>query len=198
MHLSSGGPKSHNLSIHQGSPISRELLVDNTKIVRRESDFRRLQIYEALIIQQKRPKINLQVTGSCRTLKLYNNQNTIGSKHQSRYTNRPNQNNPAYSSQESPITSPRSHPRVPHSSNLTANHPINLPSINTISAETAPQLAPHCNVASPQFLTQPPKSINHTNSVSPRTTSSQPLPPRITAPRRSARVRNSVKLYPFT
>ena len=73
MHLSSGGPKNHNLAIHKENPISRDIMVENTKIIRREDDFRRLLIYEALLIQLKNPEINNQITGSARTLKLFNN-----------------------------------------------------------------------------------------------------------------------------
>ena len=152
MHLSSGGPKNHNLSAHQGSPISRESLVENTKILRRESDFRRLQIYEALIIQQRRPKINQQVTGSCRTLKLYNNQNTIGSQHHRRRSNATNQNNPANNSpQQNPISIQRPPPRIPTSSTSTANPPINP--ANTTDQELATHRAVADDVMSAIMLT---------------------------------------------
>ena len=69
-HLQSGGPKQHSTSVHN-NPINRETLVNNTKIIRRESDPVRLSIYEALLILQKKPMINEQVTCFNRTLKLF-------------------------------------------------------------------------------------------------------------------------------
>ena len=76
MHLQSGGPKDHACKKHQPSPLTRAKMVDNTKIIRRENDFSRLQRFEALYIQQKNPIINSQETGSSRTLKLFNFSNT--------------------------------------------------------------------------------------------------------------------------
>ena len=96
MHLSSGGPKNHNAAAHKRSPISRDLMVENTRILRRENDNRRLQIYESLLIQQKNPEINNQITGSARTLKLFSSYNQIPNQSRSlpRNNNQPNQNNP--------------------------------------------------------------------------------------------------------
>ena len=51
--------------------VSREQLVDNTSVLRLEADARRLRIYEALYIAQKKPKLNGQITGSTRILKLF-------------------------------------------------------------------------------------------------------------------------------
>ena len=70
MHLGSGAPKTHTEQQHN-TALNRELMVNNTKIIRRENDARRLKIYEALLIQQKRPFINNQETGYNQTLKLY-------------------------------------------------------------------------------------------------------------------------------
>ena len=70
MYLASGGPKSHTTNIHK-TALTREQLVNNTKIIHRQQGFNRLQIMEALTIQQQRPLINNQVTGSHRTLQLY-------------------------------------------------------------------------------------------------------------------------------
>ena len=72
MHLGSGAPKSHTETSHQHSSLTRDIMVENTKIIRKENDIRRLQIYEALIIKQKCPTINNQDTGISRTLKLFN------------------------------------------------------------------------------------------------------------------------------
>ena len=79
MHLAFGGPKSHTANKHPQCELSRENMVQNTVILRQENDFRRLQIYESLYIQKKTPAINTQITGSCRTLKLFSNQSTIHS-----------------------------------------------------------------------------------------------------------------------
>ena len=72
MHLGFGAPKIHTEEQHNTS-LNRDLMVNNTKIIRREDDTRRLKIYEALLIQQKRPTINNQETGYTQTLKLYSN-----------------------------------------------------------------------------------------------------------------------------
>lgn len=76
MHLQSGAPKDHTCKKHVQTSFNRELMVQNTKIIRKENDFSRLQRYEALLIQQKNPIINNQETGSCRTLKLFNFNNS--------------------------------------------------------------------------------------------------------------------------
>ena len=77
MHLQSGGPKDHAAKKHDSAAFTRDALVNNTKIIRRENDFSRLQRYEALLIQQKNPIINNQETGSSRTLKLFNFSNPL-------------------------------------------------------------------------------------------------------------------------
>ena len=70
MHLQSGAIKCHSYDDHDVR-LARSMLDNRTKIIRVEHDTRRLAIYEALIIQEKRPEINNQMTGSCRTLKLF-------------------------------------------------------------------------------------------------------------------------------
>ena len=99
MHLGSGGPKNHTQSSHPQTPLSRDTMVGNTKIIRKENDLRRLQIYEALIIQQKCPTINNQDTGSSRTLKLF-------SIHNNGNRRRPQHPNPQIQSQHAPVNSP--------------------------------------------------------------------------------------------
>ena len=71
MHLQSGAPKKHSLQAHS-KILTREMLVNNTTIIQSESNFTRLQIIEALLIQKLRPQINIQDTGTCRTLLLHN------------------------------------------------------------------------------------------------------------------------------
>ena len=71
MHLGSGGPKQHAEQEHPHSSLTRDEIVQNTKIIRRENDRVRLSIYEALLIQQRQPQINKQDTGFTRTLKLF-------------------------------------------------------------------------------------------------------------------------------
>jgi hypothetical protein len=70
MHLASGGPKMHSSNNHNIT-LARDMLVNNTKIIYRESNYSRLQIIEALFIQQRKPKINCQMTGTHRILKLF-------------------------------------------------------------------------------------------------------------------------------
>ena len=69
MHLAGGGPKIH-MQNNYNSTISRENLVQNTNILYYEPDFNRLQIMEAILIQELTPTINNQNTGVQRTLKL--------------------------------------------------------------------------------------------------------------------------------
>ena len=71
MHKSSGAPKDHYNNKHNAG-LSREALVNSTKIIRQENDPVRLMIFEALLIHIKRPSINQQSTGASRTLKLHN------------------------------------------------------------------------------------------------------------------------------
>ena len=51
--------------------ITRQIMTDNTKILRRINDPARLGIAEALIIEANAPAINLQAAGFNRTLKLF-------------------------------------------------------------------------------------------------------------------------------
>ncbi|KAF2344072.1 hypothetical protein FHG87_025172, partial [Trinorchestia longiramus] len=69
MHLSSEGPKNHEMEEHNET-LTWEKLVTNTKILRHEPEYSRLQILEALLIHQKKPSINNQCTRKHRILKL--------------------------------------------------------------------------------------------------------------------------------
>ena len=51
--------------------VTRDTIVDSTKITRREDDITRLQITEAVIILSDNPLINRQDTGITLTLKLF-------------------------------------------------------------------------------------------------------------------------------
>ena len=70
MHLASGAIKDHCNQSH-GCIITREQIVANTKIIRKEQDENRLQITEAILIQSWNPALNRQSTGRTRTLKLF-------------------------------------------------------------------------------------------------------------------------------
>ena len=59
-HLQSGTPKNHTLQVH-GTPLTREMLVDNTIILDTSDDKKRLQIKESLYINAKKPSMNIQV-----------------------------------------------------------------------------------------------------------------------------------------
>ena len=50
MHLQSGAPLKHSQDFHN-STLNREQMVSNTSIIRRENDFNRLEIMEALNTQ---------------------------------------------------------------------------------------------------------------------------------------------------
>ena len=60
MHLQTGGPSLHARNEH-GGKITREELVQNTTILARESNYRRLRILEAAYIYQKMPSLNDQM-----------------------------------------------------------------------------------------------------------------------------------------
>ena len=70
MHLQSGAIKAHFQQKH-GSAPTRQDLVDNTRVLHRDSDAGRLSILEALLILERKPAINNQVTGYQRTLKVF-------------------------------------------------------------------------------------------------------------------------------
>ena len=77
MHLQHGAIKQHHAQKHS-EPITRNIIVSNTKILRSESDCNRLQIFESLYIYAKKPIINNQCTGTEKTVKLFNIQPTTG------------------------------------------------------------------------------------------------------------------------
>ena len=60
MHLQSGGPKTHTIT-HHDMTLTRQQMVDNTSIIDRCNDIRRLRILEAVHIRDKDPIINTQV-----------------------------------------------------------------------------------------------------------------------------------------
>ena len=70
MHLQSGAIQEHTRDKHNIN-LSRENLVKNMKIIRKENDINRLHIYEALLIRKTKPAINNQNTGTIRILKLF-------------------------------------------------------------------------------------------------------------------------------
>jgi len=70
MHLGNGAIKDHFQQTHDMT-LTRNTIVDCTKITRRESNITRLQIAEAVIILSDDPLINRQDTGKTRTLKLF-------------------------------------------------------------------------------------------------------------------------------
>jgi hypothetical protein len=79
MHLQSGAIMNHHKRFHMSdnpelsTPLTRDLLVNNTRVLHRINDSNRLSIVEALIIKNRNPNINKQNTGICRTLFLFQN-----------------------------------------------------------------------------------------------------------------------------
>ena len=57
MHLQDGGPKAH-LHDQHGTRLTRDLLTNNTTIIARQNDKRRLAITETIIIRDTSPIIN--------------------------------------------------------------------------------------------------------------------------------------------
>ena len=98
MHLREGAPKSH-MTNHHGTTLTRDHLVNNTRILKRCPDFQRLQIYEALYINQIRPHMNLQMTGTHKILTLFNE-----NQHTTMTTTPANNNRPSLPDLTQPIT----------------------------------------------------------------------------------------------
>ena len=69
-HIQSGAIRKHFELCHHRK-ITREEIVNMTKMRCSQRDVRRLEILEALIIQAEAPEINRQDTGTVRLLKLY-------------------------------------------------------------------------------------------------------------------------------
>ena len=69
MHLQDGAPLQHMMQEHQRA-LTRQDLTENTTILRRDNNRRKLQILEALLIREKKPAINKQLK-SCIILDLF-------------------------------------------------------------------------------------------------------------------------------
>ena len=69
MHLQQGGPLTHTQQ-HHGEPLTRRLMTQNTKILTRARDKRRLLALEAIYIRELDPSINKQVNARG-TLQLF-------------------------------------------------------------------------------------------------------------------------------
>ena len=54
-----------------GDNVTRQQIVDNTRIRFTEHDVHRLKVLEALVIKFESPVLNIQETGQTRILKLY-------------------------------------------------------------------------------------------------------------------------------
>ena len=59
LHLSNGSIKDHHYQVHK-SKISRQNFNENTVIIHREKDVKKLQILEALYIKDNNPSMNKQ------------------------------------------------------------------------------------------------------------------------------------------
>ena len=70
-HLQSGAPKDH-FSTHHGERLTRECFKSNVVILGHFRDSIRLDIAEAIHIDEQRPAINIQNSNFDRTLKLFN------------------------------------------------------------------------------------------------------------------------------
>ena len=71
MHTSTGSICKHLREKHQAQRIPKTELLENTKILVRYPDKRRLIIAEALLIKTERPALNSQDEGSTRVLKIF-------------------------------------------------------------------------------------------------------------------------------
>ena len=70
MHLTNGAIREHQIGTHH-SNLTREHIVNNTSILRKQNDINRLLISEAVLIKLEKPEINLQLTCISRTLQLF-------------------------------------------------------------------------------------------------------------------------------
>ena len=69
MHVQSGGPKTHTETTHD-QRLTRKQMVDNTTILDKSQNHRKLQVLEAIYIRDHDPTINRQVNARG-TLTLY-------------------------------------------------------------------------------------------------------------------------------
>ena len=69
MHLQDGAPRQHMRQAHQRA-LTRQDLTENTTVLKKEPNRRKLQILEALLIRENKPAINKQLK-SCITLELF-------------------------------------------------------------------------------------------------------------------------------
>ena len=90
MHKQNGAILEHVRDVHK-TDLTRENIVNNTKIIRRINDPIRLQIAESLLIKKHRPIINRQDTGFTRKLQLFSE--CITSNNNTNFLNTINNNN---------------------------------------------------------------------------------------------------------
>ena len=70
MHLTNGAIREHQIGTHHLN-LTREHIVNNASILRKQNDINRLVINEAILIKLEKPEINRQDTGKSRTLNLF-------------------------------------------------------------------------------------------------------------------------------
>jgi len=75
-HMRDGAIRQHIETFHNTSDITLDALEKNAKIVKQFQDFRRLTIYEALLILTKKPQMNRQIDNFINPLKLYGRSGT--------------------------------------------------------------------------------------------------------------------------
>ena len=126
LHLQQGGPKAH-MRLQHGIELQRDVIVNQTEILARESDPRRLAFLEALYIKDLQPTINNQV----QDLAILPTMKPINPRH----LHQPEDNNPAggRSPQEEqpPNTAPsgdrRRQERQPHQGEGSTTRPATIP-----------------------------------------------------------------------
>ena len=70
MHLMNGAIREHQIGTHH-SNLTREHIVNNTSILRKQNDINRLLIKEAILIKLEKPEINRKDTRIARTQKIF-------------------------------------------------------------------------------------------------------------------------------
>jgi len=70
-HTRDGAIKQHIESVHRSSNVTLDVLEQHAKVIKQFQDFRRLTIYEALLILNRKPQLNRQIDNFINPLKLF-------------------------------------------------------------------------------------------------------------------------------
>lgn len=80
-HTQDGAISQHHKTKHNTNNITLDHLIQNTVKIKQFSDYRSLVIYEALIIQHRKPSLNRQIDNFINPLKLYAHSSSNSTQH---------------------------------------------------------------------------------------------------------------------